>query len=107
MSWADYYARKAVLDEVLARAATDPAAPLGAGVEDKIQELFGGHDGLLLALQHKWSTRLMGRLVDVTESGDLPDDVWDELAASDKTLRAVLDAGTGKSAALREARRKE
>ncbi|WP_367131052.1 hypothetical protein [Saccharothrix sp. HUAS TT1] len=91
MGWSDFYRRRDALDAVLRAAAADPAAPLAFD-----RDLFTA-DELLLALHHRWSHQLTGRLGAALEDGD--DDrveivarTWRALAAEQPVLRAVLDA---------------
>lgn len=107
MSWADVHARKAVLDTVLSRARRDPTGPLQLSGIAHLERLFSSADGVLLALQHRWSTHLAAKLDQAAEDGTGPDVAWDQLAAEQPTLRAVLDAGARRSRPLRDARRTE
>lgn len=87
MGWHDYYRRRDALDRVVAEGLAVP-------------EGFGGEDEVLLALHHRWSLRLAGRLelaVDDAERDpaiDLVDAVgeaWRETAADNRELRGLLD----------------
>ncbi|GAA5114838.1 hypothetical protein [Haloechinothrix salitolerans] len=103
MSWNDFYARRDIMRDAVDRAAKDngrlPFAEL-----DGADELFGTEHQLLLALYHRWTLLLGGKLramAAAPEDGhapdvdtDLPDRVgaaWRETAAEHPTLRAVLD----------------
>lgn len=103
MTWAEVRERNAALQEVLLAAArTDLTAPLR--LTPDARRLFGSVDGVLLALQQRWSTQLAARLDQATEAHDGPEVAWRQLAADEPVLRAVLDAGLIRSAALRAAR---
>lgn len=103
MSWNDFYARRDIMRDAIDRAAKNdgrlPFAEL-----DGAAELFGTERHLLLALYHRWTLLLSGKLramAAAPEDGhapevdtDLPDRVgtaWRETAAEHATLRAVLD----------------
>lgn len=104
MSWADFYARKAVLDAVIERAHPNPGAELQLSEIPDAERLFGSADGVLLALQHRWNTLLAGRIDESADDGTDPETVWRRLAADEPTLRGVLDAGLRWSQRLRDAR---
>lgn len=85
MGWDDFYRRRDALDSVLA--SYEP------GVLD-VPDVFDGPDELLLALHHRWSLRLAGRVELATLSGDPVEAVgaaWRETAAADPALRRLLD----------------
>ncbi|SDI21110.1 hypothetical protein SAMN05192558_101123 [Actinokineospora alba] len=107
MSWAETHARKAVLDAVLRRARQDPTAPPALDDIPDARRLFGTADGVLLALQQRWTTTLAARLDQAIESDTDPHEARSRLAAEQPVLRAVLDAGAARSAALRETQRGE
>ncbi|WP_051400078.1 hypothetical protein [Haloechinothrix halophila] len=103
MSWNDFYARRDIMRDAIDRAVTDdgrlPFTELDGAVE-----LFGTERQLLLALYHRWTLLLSGKLramAAAPEDGhapevdtDLADRVgaaWRETAAEHATLRAVLD----------------
>lgn len=88
MSRDEYHARKAVIDEVLELAATDP---IGALRVHGVDSLFGGPEGLLRALQYRWTNHLDAKLDYALETGADPADAWAELAAEQPVLRALLD----------------
>jgi hypothetical protein len=103
MGWTDCHARKAILDTVLARARVDPAGPLLLHGLPDVDRLFGGAEGVLLALHHRWTTHLAAKLDQAVEHGDPPQTSWEELSSEQPTLRAVLDAAVERSVALRAA----
>lgn len=103
MGWTDCHARKAILDTVVARARIDPAGPLLFDGFPDVDRLFGGADGVLLALHHRWTTHLAAKLDQAIEHGDPTQTSWEELSSEQPTLRAVLDAAVGRSVAPRAA----
>ncbi|WP_067574342.1 hypothetical protein [Nocardia acidivorans] len=91
MSWADLHDRTDILHTVLERAARNPA---DTGLFDDLPELdrlFGGRDGLLLALRHRWENHLGVKLDHALGEGKSTVEVYLELAAEQPALRAVLD----------------
>ncbi|MBF6329208.1 hypothetical protein [Nocardia transvalensis] len=92
MSWNDLHARTAILHEVLARAAADPANPaLFCDLPDR-DRLFGGPAGVLAALQYQWDNHLCVKLEQALVQGQSAAEAYLELAAEQPVLRAVLDA---------------
>lgn len=86
MGWDDFYRRRDALDTVIE-----------SGCDSDVPEPFDNLGGLLLALQHRWSTRLSSR-IELAMLDD-PDDpveavtgAWRQTAAADEKLRAILDA---------------
>jgi hypothetical protein len=82
MGWDDYYRRRDALDRVVERGELD------------VPDLFDGPDELLLALHHRWSLRLAGRVELATLDGDPVDAVgaaWRATAAAEPALRRLLD----------------
>ena len=101
MSWTDFYRRRDALDAVLEHARRNPEGGLPTN------DVFPSQANLLLALHHRWTMKLTGRLgVALTEAGrdpdvDLVDAVlagWRATAAEHPTLRRVLDQGTAEHA---------
>ncbi|QBS40547.1 hypothetical protein [Nocardia sp. CS682] len=92
MSWKDQHARTEVVHTVLARAAVDPGDPhLFTGIPE-LERLFGGAEGLLLALRYRWNIHLDAKLDQAMAQGQSAIDAYLELAAEQPVLRAVLDA---------------
>lgn len=107
MTWSDVHARTLILEAVLERARREPGYGLRLDGLGDVERLFGGPGGVLLALQHRWSTHLAVKLDFAVEAGASAQAAWDELAAEQPTLRAVLDAHSRRSLRLRGARRSE
>jgi len=90
MGWHDFYQRRDALNAALARASE------GLPFE---QDSSLGRDELLLALHHRWSQRLSGRVELAvheaeTQDHDLVDAVgvaWRETAAANPVLRDLID----------------
>src|SRR6476661_4678086 len=107
MSWNDFRARRAVLEEVLARAHVDPAVALRFDEVPGAIQLFGSADNILLALQHRWSNHLAARLDQAVEDGTPVNSTWKALAAEQPALRALLDTAAASSLPLRGSQRAE
>ncbi|MDT2007504.1 hypothetical protein FXW78_28870 [Rhodococcus opacus] len=107
MSWNDFRARRAVLEEILARAHVDPAAALRFDEVPGALALFGSADNILLSLQHRWSNHLAARLDQAVEDGTPLNATWRRLAGEQPALRALLDTAAAQSLPLRGAQRNE
>ncbi|KAA0022848.1 hypothetical protein [Antrihabitans cavernicola] len=92
MSWNELHQRRDVLETILERAETDPSKAFDALDLSEVHRLFGGVEGLLLALQHRWTTHLNAKLDQAMYDCSSPNEAWDELVAEQPALRAVLDA---------------
>ncbi|GAB4584277.1 hypothetical protein [Nocardia sp. IFM 10818] len=92
MSWADLHARTDILHAVLDRAARDPFDPTLFDDLPGLDRLFGGPDGVLLALRHRWENHLVVKLEHALAQGKSVVEVHNELAAEQPALRAILDA---------------
>lgn len=101
MSWADFYRRRDALDAAVRLAERDPEGPLPFNQVPNATEVFTGPGELLLALHHRWSMKLTGRLgmavadAERDPSIDRVDAVvkaWRETAAAQPALRRLLDA---------------
>jgi hypothetical protein len=91
-SWDDHHHRTEIVHTVLTRAAIDPARPdLFADIPE-LDRLFGGPEGLLLALRYRWNIHLDAKLEQALVQGQSAVEVYLELAAEQPVLRAVLDA---------------
>ncbi|ONI93002.1 hypothetical protein ALI22I_00700 [Saccharothrix sp. ALI-22-I] len=97
MGWVDYYRRRAVLQAALRQVARD--GELSFDRVDGAVGVFSGLAELVLALHHRWSLLLLGRVelaFAEAREGEDPADVvsraWLALAAAEPVLRAVLDA---------------
>lgn len=88
--------------EVIDRAAADPDAALDFdGRSADVERLFGGEEGLLLSLRHRWLTMLTAKL-DQAAYEDVPArQARAELAAAHPGLRALLDAAALRSVRVR------
>ncbi|OLF16573.1 hypothetical protein [Actinophytocola xanthii] len=89
MGWQEHYRRRDALDAVIA-----------SGGELSVPEPFTDLDELLLALHHRWSMRLAGRLeLAVTAAERDPDldraravgEAWRASAADNAALRRILE----------------
>src|SRR6476646_4327480 len=91
MSWTDLHRRNEIIDEVLARAERDPQdTELFRDLPD-LDRLFGGVNGVILALRYRWRNHMQARMdLHEAEWAD-PQQVARELAAEQPALRAVLD----------------
>lgn len=107
MSWDDFHARRAVLDEVLDRARVDPEVVLRLSRVQGVIRHFGSPDNVLLALQQQWNNHLAAKLDQSLEDGTALMDAGYSLAAEQPALRAALDAGAVVSEPLRVALRRE
>ncbi|NKY45423.1 hypothetical protein [Nocardia cerradoensis] len=92
MTWQDQHARTDILHEVLARAAVDPAMPGLFYDLPECDRLFGGPTGVLAALRYRWDNHLHAKLDQAQLQGQSPSEAYQELAAEQPVLRAVLDA---------------
>ena len=102
MTWSTLHERMAFMAEVIDRAATDPEAALDLnGKGPDVDRLFGGEEGLLLSLRHRWVTMLTAKL-DQAAHNDVPaEHARAELAAAQPGLRALLDVAARRSVRVR------
>jgi ATP adenylyltransferase len=102
MTWSQLHERMAFMADVIDRAATDPEAALVLdGQASDVQRLFGGEEGLLLSLRHRWMTMLTAKL-DQAAHEDIPaEQTRTELTAAHPGLRALLDAAALRSVRVR------
>ncbi|MEC3915160.1 hypothetical protein [Nocardia sp. CDC160] len=91
MSWADFHARTDILHTVLDRAARNPADPKLFDNLPDLGRLFGGPEGVLLALRNRWENHLNVKLDHALAQGKSAPQVWQELASEQPSLRAILD----------------
>lgn len=92
---------EAVLDAV--RRSGRPVVP--AALRDQVDAEFGGLDGLLLAVAHRWHTALVAHLDAVLDSGpaeltDAVEELWRSQARVHATSRALLDAHADRPALI-------
>jgi len=117
MSWNDFYRRREAINAVLAQAKRDPGGPLPFEDVPQVTEEFANRAELLLAIQHRWTQLLTGKLavaLDEAEHDPRVDgvqavaDSWRELAEQEPVLRRVLDVhGPDAEDALGEANDRE
>lgn len=82
MGWNDFYHRKDALDRIV-----------DSG-ELAVPDMFEGPGEVLLALQHRWSLQLAGRVELAELADDQVDairDAWRETAVANPSLRRLLD----------------
>ena len=92
MSWEDQHTRTDIVHTVLTRAAVNPDSPdLFTGIPE-LERLFGGPEGLLLALHYRWNIHLDVKMEQALVEGQSAVDAYLELVAEQPALRAVLDA---------------
>jgi ATP adenylyltransferase len=92
----------AFMADVIDRAATDAEAALNFnGKAADVERLFGGEEGLLLSLRHRWVTMLTAKL-DQAAHEDVPAaQARADLAATHPVLRALLDTAALRSVRVR------
>lgn len=91
MSWADFHARTDILHAVLDRAARNPTDPKLFDELPNLERLFGGPEGVLLALRNRWENHFNVKLDHALAQGKSVKQVWQQLATEQPALRAVLD----------------
>lgn len=111
MSWTDFYRRQEILAATVRLAGRNPAEPLPLDEVPGAEDDFGTEENVLLALQHKWTQALTGRLraevIDPDDADGLGDHVdavtraWRAAFDEHETLRAVLDGAYERHASLR------
>lgn len=93
MTWTDVHARFDILNDVLERAAIDPSGAVADAfsTHPEAGRLFGSPDAVLQALQARWTNHLNAKYDYAIEQGIDPVWAWQQLAAEQPLLRAVLD----------------
>ncbi|WP_067692546.1 hypothetical protein [Nocardia jejuensis] len=91
MSWADLHARTDILHTILDRAARNPADSTLFDDLPELRRLFGGPEGVLLALRHRWENHLNVKLDHALAQGKSAVESYLELSAEQPALRAILD----------------
>lgn len=117
MSWNDFHRRREAMNAALAQAERDPDGPLPFEDIPQVTAEFADPEELLLAMQHKWTQLLTGKVgvaLDEAEHDPHVDGVeavvnsWRELAEQEPVLRRVLDRhGATAGDAMREAVERE
>ncbi len=94
--------------DIIERAATDPDAALALnGQAAEVQRLFGGEEGLMLSLRHRWVTMLTAKL-DQAAYDDVPAaQARADLVAANPGLRVLLDGAARRSVRVRALERGE
>ncbi|MFI9509866.1 hypothetical protein [Nocardia sp. NPDC052566] len=92
MSWEDQHTRTRIVHTVLTRAAADPDRPDLFSDIPELERLFGGADGVLLALRYRWNNHFDAKMDQAQQQGQTAMEAYLELAAEQPVLRAVLDA---------------
>jgi ATP adenylyltransferase len=92
----------AFMADMIDRAATDPESALVLnGRTSEVDRLFGGEEGLMLSLRHRWVTMLAAKL-DQAAYEDVPAaQARADLVAAHPGLRALLDAAARRSVRVR------
>ncbi|MEZ0362933.1 hypothetical protein ACAG26_04435 [Mycobacterium sp. pUA109] len=102
MTWTELHERMAFMADLIAKAAEDPQAALHFnGNRPDVERLFGSEEGLLLALQQRWMTALTAKLDQAHHEGVPAAQARAQLAAQERGLRALLDAGMQRSVRVR------
>jgi ATP adenylyltransferase len=88
MTWTQLHERMALMADLIDRAAESPNSALDFdGYMPDIDRLFGGYEGLLLSLQHRWLTALTAKLDQADHDGVPAEQARAELAAREPGLR--------------------
>ena len=102
MTWSLLHERMAFMADVIERAATDPEAALVLnGNAPHVERLFGGEEGLLLSLRHRWVTMLAAKLDQADHEGIPAEQARAHLAAAHPGLRGLLDTAARRSVRVR------
>jgi len=108
MTWKLTHERMAFMADMIDHAATDPTAALSLdGKASDVDRLFGGEEGLLLSLRHRWMTMLAAKLDQAAHEDVSAEQARAELAAAHPRLRALVDAAALRSARVRALERGE
>jgi ATP adenylyltransferase len=102
MTWQELHERMDFMAELIDHAVENPQSAINFDDHrPTIDRLFGGEEGLLLSLQHRWMTALTAKLDQAAED-DIPvEQARAELAARLPGLRALLDDAARRSIRIR------
>lgn len=92
----------AFMADMIDHAGTDPEGALVLnGRASEVDRLFGGEEGLLLSLRHRWITMLTAKLDQAAHDDISAAQARADLAAAHPGLRALLDAAARRSVRVR------
>src|ERR1700730_15974931 len=100
MTWQELHERMDFMAELIDRAAENPQSAINFD-DATVERLFGGEEGLLLSLQHRWMTALTAKLDQAAEDDISAEQARAELAARLPGLRALLDEAARRSIRIR------
>ncbi|KUH81300.1 MULTISPECIES: hypothetical protein [unclassified Mycobacterium] len=102
MTWSTLHERMAFMADMIDHAGTDPEGALVLnGRASEVDRLFGGEEGLLLSLRHRWITMLTAKLDQAAHDDISAAQARADLAAAHPGLRALLDAAARRSVRVR------
>ena len=101
MTWQELHERMDFMAELIDRAAENPQSAINFDDDATVERLFGGEEGLLLSLQHRWMTALTAKLDQAAEDDIPAEQARAELAARLPGLRALLDEAARRSIRIR------
>ncbi|KUH93823.1 hypothetical protein [Mycobacterium sp. IS-3022] len=108
MTWSTLHERMAFMADMIDHARTDPEGALVLnGRATEVDRLFGGEEGLLLSLRHRWITMLTAKLDQAAHDDISAAQARADLAAANPGLRALLDAAARRSVRVRALERGE
>jgi ATP adenylyltransferase len=102
MTWQELHERMDFMAEMIGRANENPESAIDfSGERLKVERLFGSEEGLLLSLQHRWTTALAAKLDQAAEDDIPAEQARAELAARLPGLRTLLDEAARRSVRVR------